>query len=146
MEKGLLEELVAWRKAMDLVDLVHALSRTWPREEQFGLTNQVRRAAVSVPSNIAEGHGRKQDGDFGRFLSIAYGSLMEVKTQLLVAVRQGFGAKEATAPALTSVDEVARLLNGLARPSKPARTPRSSHQLSTPNYQLPFGQYFRNSS
>jgi four helix bundle protein len=120
-EKGSLEELVAWQRAMDLVDSVYKLTKRWPREEVFGLTNQVRRAAVSVPSNIAEGHGRKQDGDFGRFLSIAYGSLMEVKTQLLIAVRQKFCEQAEAAVTLASVDEVARLLNGLRKSIKGRR-------------------------
>lgn len=103
---------------MDLVDLVYNVSRNWPREEVFGLTNQIRRAAVSVPSNIAEGHGRKQDCDFVRFLSIAYGSLMEVKTQLLIAVRQRFCTNQDAVPAMTSIDEVARILNGLRKAIK----------------------------
>jgi four helix bundle protein len=123
-EKGSLEELVAWQKAMDLVDSVYKLTKHWPREEVFGLTNQVRRAAVSVPSNIAEGHGRKQDGDFGRFLSIAYGSLMEVKTQLLIAVRQRFCEQTVAAPTLALADEVAKLLNGLRKSIKGRRDAR----------------------
>jgi four helix bundle protein len=81
-DKGSLEEIVVWQRAMDLVDEVYRVTRNWPREEVFGLTNQLRRAAVSVPSNIAEGQGRRIDGDFLRFLAIALGSLMEVKTQV----------------------------------------------------------------
>lgn len=114
-EKGSLEELQVWQRAMDLVDQVYGLTRTWPREEVFGLTNQVRRASVSIASNIAEGHGRKSDGDFLRFLSIAYGSLMEVKTQLQIGLRQAFSRENEVVPVLIALDEVARMLNGLRR-------------------------------
>ena len=114
-EKGSLEELLVWHRAMELVDGVYKHTRNWPKAEVFGLTNQVRRAAVSVPSNIAEGHGRKQDGDFVRFLSIAYGSLMEVKTQLLIGVRQGFSGESETQAVLRVVDEVAKMLNALRK-------------------------------
>ncbi|MBZ0136460.1 MAG: four helix bundle protein [Planctomycetes bacterium] len=100
---------------MDLVDAVYRHTARWPKEEVFGLTNQVRRASVSVSSNIAEEHGRKQAGDFVRFLSIAYGSLMEVKTQLLIGQRQSFSGKEATRALLAVLDEVARMLNGLRK-------------------------------
>jgi four helix bundle protein len=72
-EPGSLEELVTWQRSMDLVDAVYKASRRWPMDERFGLTNQVRRAAVSVASNIAEGHGRKQDGISGVFLPSATG-------------------------------------------------------------------------
>jgi four helix bundle protein len=114
-DKGSLEELVVWQRAMDLVDAVYRHTSNWPRDEMFGLTNQVRRASVSVPSNIAEGHGRKQDGDFVRFLAIAYGSLMEVKTQLLIGQRQKFSSSDDTSPVLAVVDEVAKMLNGLRK-------------------------------
>lgn len=114
-EKGSLEELVVWQRAMDVVDRVYKATKNWPRDEVFGLVNQVRRAAVSVPSNIAEGHGRKGSGDFLRFVSIAYGSLMEVKTQILIGSRQGYSGKAETRDLLDSVDEVARLLNGLKK-------------------------------
>lgn len=121
-EKGSLEELLVWNRALDLVDSVYQHTRSWPREEVYGLTNQVRRAAVSVPSNIAEGHGRRRDGDFARFLSIAYGSLMEVKTQLLIGLRQQFSSDEQTQAVMAMLNEVAKLLNGL-RKAVEARKP-----------------------
>jgi four helix bundle protein len=114
-EPGSLEELVTWQRSMDLVDAVYKASRRWPMDERFGLTNQVRRAAVSVASNIAEGHGRKQDGDFRRFLAIGYGSLMEVKTQLIIAQRQEFSPVADLKLPLGLVDEVAKLINGLRK-------------------------------
>src|SRR5258705_12882143 len=80
-------ELIVWQKAMDLVVEVYTISRTFPREEIYGLTSQLRRAAVSTPSNIAEGQGRRTTADFVRHLSIAYGSLRELETQTLIAAR-----------------------------------------------------------
>src|SRR6476659_1156091 len=84
------QDLVAWQKAMDLVELVYGATRGFPREEVYGLTSQVRRAAVSVPSNIAEGQGRASTKEFLHHLSIARGSLFEVETQVLVAQRLGY--------------------------------------------------------
>ena len=81
------QELIAWQKAMDLVEDVYRASKSFPKEETYALTSQIRRAAVSVPLNIAEGQGRRTTSDFLRHLSIAYGSLCEVETQILIAVR-----------------------------------------------------------
>jgi four helix bundle protein len=90
--------LDAWQKSMDLVETVYRVTRSWPDDERFGLTNQIRRAAVSIPSNIAEGHGRASNGDFQRFVAIAYGSLAEVETQFLIAERLDYlSASDATA-------------------------------------------------
>ena len=72
------QDLIGWQKAMDLVEVVYHLTKRFPSEELYGLTSQVRRAAVSVPSNIAEGQGRNSTNEFARFLSIAHGSLREV--------------------------------------------------------------------
>src|SRR6185369_4825205 len=80
-------DLIAWQKAMDLVELVYAATTGFPTDERFGLTSQVRRAVVSIPSNIAEGQARRSQSEFLHFLSIAHGSLREVETQLLIATR-----------------------------------------------------------
>ena len=80
-------ELIVWQKAMDLVMRVYEATECFPQRELFGLTNQLRRAAVSIPSNIAEGQGRNTTADFLRFLSIARGSLQELETQILIASR-----------------------------------------------------------
>jgi four helix bundle protein len=114
-DKGSLEDLQVWRRALDLDDAVYALTKRWPKDEVFGLTNQVRRAAVSVPSNIAEGQGRRSDGDFLRFLAVALGSLMEVKTQLIIGQRQGFATEEEVASVIGIGEEVARMLVALRR-------------------------------
>ncbi|QJW96192.1 four helix bundle protein [Frigoriglobus tundricola] len=106
-------ELIAWQKATDLVEAVYALSAGFSREEMCGLTTQVRRAAVSVPSNIAEGQGRWTTGEFVQFLGIANGSLREVGTQIHVAVRLGFVSRIDSETVLRLASEVGRLIYGL---------------------------------
>lgn len=82
------EKLAVWQKAMDFADLIYTSSRSFPPDERFGLTNQIRRAANSIPSNIAEGSARP-DADFAKFIGYATGSLYEVVTQAVIARRQG---------------------------------------------------------
>ena len=84
------EKLDTWQKAIDFADLVYSKTKSFPPDERFGLTNQMRRAAVSVSSNIAEGSARISDADFARFVEIATGSLFEVVSEATVAKRQGF--------------------------------------------------------
>jgi four helix bundle protein len=108
-------ELVVWQKAMDLVTEIYEITATFPNEERFGLSSQVRRAAVSVPSNIAEGHGRKATGAYLNHLSIAYGSLMEIETQLQIAFRLEFITENATSDLLNKTTEIAKMLNGLKK-------------------------------
>lgn len=107
------QQLIVWQKAMDLVEEVYRLSRTFPREETYGLTSQLRRAAVSIPSNIAEGQGRRTTADFQRHLSIAYGSLLEVETQMLIATRLSYLGQGKSHAVMHMTAEVGRLLNGL---------------------------------
>ena len=107
------QELIAWQRAMDLVEEVYKASKSFPREEIYALTSQIRRAAVSIPSNIAEGQGRRTTADFLRHLSIAYGSLREVETQMLIAARLGYSGLERTETVMNRAGEVGRLLNGL---------------------------------
>ena len=108
-------DLIAWQKAMDLVEHVYAATKAFPGDERYGLTMQLRRAVVSVPSNIAEGQGRRSRNEFVHFLSVAHGSLREVETQLLIAVRLGYLRREVSTPVLELSDEVGRLVSGLAR-------------------------------
>jgi four helix bundle protein len=107
------QELIAWQKSMDLVEQIYQASRTFPREEIYGLTSQLRRAAVSIASNIAEGQGRRTTADFLRHLSIGYGSLREVETQILIAARLRYSASLTTDTVMNLAGEVGRLLNGL---------------------------------
>ena len=107
-------ELLVWQRAMNLVELVYTASGRWPREELYGLTSQIRRASVSVPSNIAEGQGRNSNKEFINHLSIARGSLLELETQVLIAERLRYVDAEATRTILAASAEVGRLLSGLA--------------------------------
>ena len=108
-------DLVAWQVAIELTDRVYACTRTWPRDEAFGLTSQVRRAAVSVAANIAEGQGRNGDKEFINHLGIAHGSLCEVETLLVIARRQSYlsSADETSILALTA--RTAGLIHGLMK-------------------------------
>jgi four helix bundle protein len=107
-------QLIAWQKAMELVKLVYQLTDKFPKEELFGLTLQVRKAVVSIPSNIAEGQGRSSTKDFLRHLSIAYGSLMETETQNLVAEMRKYITLKESSLVLEKSAEVGRLVNGLS--------------------------------
>ena len=84
------KNLIVWQKAMELVKAVYALSKAFPADERYALTDQLRRAVVSIPSNIAEGNGRASNADYGHFLAIARGSLYETMTQLQIAVDLGY--------------------------------------------------------
>jgi len=107
------QQLIAWQKAIDLVADVYRSTAKFPREELYGLTSQMRRAAVSVPSNIAEGQGRKSRGEFQHFLGIAKGSLFELETQVLISVRLGFMATDQSKPLQALIHEVGRIVSGL---------------------------------
>jgi four helix bundle protein len=107
------KDLVAWQKSMALVTSVYRLTSSFPRDELFGLTSQLRRAAISIPSNIAEGQGRLSEKEFRYFLGQARGSLMEVETQLQIAENLGYPQNENTRSLLENCAEVGRILNGL---------------------------------
>jgi four helix bundle protein len=108
-------DLIAWQKAMDLVTLIYRSTASFPREEVYGLTSQLRRAAVSVPSNIAEGQGRQGVAEFRHFLRQACGSLMEVETQILIAERLEFVNQDAANEVLRNCAELGKILNGLIK-------------------------------
>jgi len=108
-------ELLAWSKAMDLVESIYRSTERFPSHEMFGLTNQLRRAAVSIPSNIAEGQGRATTRDFLRFLSMSRGSLQEVQTQIELARRLEYINEGTCRSLMERSEEVARLVNGLCR-------------------------------
>ena len=100
---------------MALVVSVYKISTNFPREEQFGLTAQLRRAAVSVPSNIAEGAERESDREFRRFLAIAKGSAGELRTQLYIGLRAGIFTAEAANPLIQEAREIASMIEGLRK-------------------------------
>ena len=105
--------LLVWRQAMALARDCYLLTKNFPREELYGLTSQLRRAAVSIPANIAEGSGRKTTKDYLNFLRIAQGSLREVETYLILAPEISLTTREAICSLLSKVESVAKLLNRL---------------------------------
>ena len=108
-------DLDVWKEAINLVEDVYKLTRDFPSEEKFGLVSQLRRAAASVPANIAEGAGRSGANEFVRFLYIAQGSITELETHLIISERLGFGPVEAVRGVEEKRGLVARLLYGLIR-------------------------------
>ena len=102
--------LKVWQKAMDLVEQVYFLTTRFPSEEKFGLVSQMRRAAVSIPANIAEGYGRTHRGDYLHHLSISRGSLLELQTHLEIALRLGFAPDQDIATLGDSIEEVGKML------------------------------------
>lgn len=109
------QQLLVWQKGMDLVAGVYLLVRQFPKEEVFGLRSQLTRAAVSIPSNIAEGSSRSSAKDYRRFLEMALGSAFEVETQLLIAERVQLAESAATAPLLAVVREEQMMLQSFMR-------------------------------
>lgn len=106
-------ELIAWQKAMDFAAEVYRATRYFPKDELYGLTSQLRRASVSIPSNIAEGQGRQTTGEFRQFLGHARGSLLETETQILLSERLGYLEHETMKKLLVQASEVGRIVNGL---------------------------------
>jgi len=109
------EKLDVWQKAIDFANLVYNETRAFPAEERFGLTNQLRRAAVSISSNIAEGSSRSSKSDFARFLEIAAGSVFEVVSQAFIAQHQGFWSGVQFRRIYNDAEELSRMLSGLRK-------------------------------
>ena len=108
-------DLLVWQKGIKLDKLLYSLTTALPSEEKFGLVSQIRRAAVSVPSNIAEGQARHITGEFIQFISHAEGSAAELDTQLYLSIELGFFKSADAAPSLALIDEIRRMLNSLRR-------------------------------
>ena len=109
------KDLVVWQKGIALAKAVYQFTSKFPSEEKFGLVAQMRRAAVSIPSNIAEGQARHTTGEFIQFISHAEGSTAELETQLILSVELGFTVKEHTRNEFILLDDIRRMLNGLRR-------------------------------
>jgi len=107
------KDLEVWRKAMDVAEAVYALARRMPKQEEYRLTAQMIRAAVSVPANIAEGHARATRRDYAHFISISRGSAAELETLLLLVVRAKFASEADLAPLFAELESVSRMLNRL---------------------------------
>ncbi|HEX8128538.1 MAG TPA: four helix bundle protein [Pyrinomonadaceae bacterium] len=109
------EKLEVWGKAIDFVVTVYKMTESFPQEEKFGLTSQIRRAAVSIPSNIAEGAARQSPKEFARFLSIAQGSASELETELLIARRLNYLQEEIYLELRATLDSLGRMIIGLSQ-------------------------------
>ena len=109
------QDLEVWQKAMSLAEQCYLVTRTFPKEELFGMTSQIRRAAASIPANIAEGQGRQHTKEFLHFLSIARGSLKEVETHLMLSQRVGLMTVEQLETLLKLTDEISRKMSGLRK-------------------------------
>ena len=107
------KDLIVWQKSMALSESVYNLTKKLPSFEQFGLISQLRRASVSIPSNIAEGYGRQSTGNYKHFLSISRGSLLELETQLILCERLKYFTAEDTEQLLRDIDSLARMLSSL---------------------------------
>src|SRR5947207_3550432 len=109
------KDLNVWQKGIELAKLIYTLTARFPAEEKFGLVSQMRRAAVSIPSNLAEGQARRTTGEFVQFISHAEGSAAELDTQLILAVELNFCTKAKALPIYEMIDEERRMLNSLRR-------------------------------
>ncbi len=107
--------MIAWQKAMTLTVAIYKITKTFPKEELFGLTSQTRRASASIAANIAEGQGRRLSGEFRQFLGNARGSLLELDTHIELAFRVGYITKQQHNNLQEQINEVGRILNGLMR-------------------------------
>jgi carbamoyl-phosphate synthase large subunit len=106
-------ELEVWQVSMQLAKVAYELTSTFPKEERYGLSSQIQRAAVSIPSNIAEGHARVSTRDYARFISIAMGSVAELETQLLLSAELGMGVDSSSRDASNLCDRVGQMLRRL---------------------------------
>lgn len=122
------KDLIVWQKSMGLVAMVYQVTKTFPKEELYGLTNQLRRAAVSIPSNIAEGQARNSTAEFRNFLSIARGSLAEVETQLLIAERLNYLGSDKLREIQAVQIEVNKMTNALMNKLATHHSPLATNQ------------------
>ena len=125
--------LVAWQKAIEFVQRIYAITAKFPQEEMFGLKSQMRRAAVSVPSNIAEGQGRASRGELLQFLGHARGSLYELETQLVIASTLCYLPALEQEALLMEAQQLGRILNGLISSLKSSSGTMVSRRLTTEN-------------
>jgi four helix bundle protein len=112
---GTYQDLVVWQQAMDMAVATYSMTQFWPKEELYGLTSQTRRAATSIPANIAEGYGRELRGPYIQFLRIAQGSLKELETHLLIAQRTGIASADSVSSLMLRAESVGKLLRLLLR-------------------------------
>ena len=121
-------DLVAWKKGMELVKAIYDATDSFPQHELYGLVSQLRRAAVSIPSNIAEGQAHYTNPEFVRFLRHARGSLAEIETQLLIALDRNYLSRERSEEIFSRIDELGRILSGLIKSIRNADEPPNAQK------------------
>ena len=114
------KDLIVWQEAMNLVEIIYLQTRTFPKEEMYGLTSQIRRAAVSIPANIAEGNARKSRKEYLQYLSIATGSIAELETHIMIACRLNFLEIDNISLLQTQLQSVGKLLSALRKSLTPS--------------------------
>ena len=107
------KDLLVWQRSMDLVEAVYRITAKLPASEQFGLTSQMRRSAVSIPSNVAEGYGRQATGEYRHHLSFSRGSLLELATQAMLCVRLKYLTEDELEPVLREIAEISKMFGSL---------------------------------
>ncbi|MCX6232353.1 MAG: four helix bundle protein [Bacteroidetes bacterium] len=107
------KDLLVWKRSMSLVEIIYRITENFPIKENYGITNQMRRSAVSIPSNIAEGYGRKSSGSYSHFLSIARASLFELETQIEICIRLKYIKDTESEKLLTEIEEISKMITSL---------------------------------
>jgi four helix bundle protein len=107
------KDLIIWKRSMDLVEIVYKLTENFPSKENFGLISQMRRAAISIPANIAEGYGRQSTGSYSQFLSISRGSLFELETQIEISLRLKYLNESDSDKLLSEIVEISKMISSL---------------------------------
>lgn len=109
------KDLIVWQKSIDLVKEIFDLTRNFPKEEIYGITSQMRRAAVSIPSNIAEGSGRRFNNEWQQFYSFAYGSTLELETQMIISRDLGFAPIQSFSKSFSLIEEISKIIKTISR-------------------------------
>nr|WP_277121029.1 four helix bundle protein [Bacteroides ndongoniae] len=120
------KDLLVWKKSIDLVEQIYTFTKQFPKEELYGITNQMRRCAVSIPANIAEGSGRKNKAEFIQFLHIALGSASELETHLIISQRLGFLSSNSYDEIMNALNEIIKMICGLINSLNSLNPTRSS--------------------
>lgn len=120
------KDLLVWEKSIDLVEQIYKFTKQFPKEELYGITNQMRRCAVSIPANIAEGSGRKNKAEFIQFLHIALGSASELETHLIISQRIGFLSSNSYDEIMNALNEIIKMICGLINSLNSLNPTRSS--------------------
>lgn len=120
------KDLLVWKKSIDLVEQIYTFTKQFPKEELYGITNQMRRCAVSIPANIAEGSGRKNKAEFIQFLHIALGSASELETHLIISQRLGFLSSNSYDEIMNVLNEIIKMICGLINSLNSLNPTRSS--------------------